>query len=167
MTNNKNQLLGILGIIFGIFLISFPLVGAVTASILAGLGLLFVGIWLMALSFDTWGTNNIASLAALIIAILSIMIGLGLMGNIVAFDLIVDSAFYIVGIFLLLNGIWLLFTTHVNFNRFLGAIGIITGVLYVYLAFIEFDTIFLTFVLGLWLLFGGAMQFVTNDNLEQ
>ncbi|MCK9151561.1 DUF308 domain-containing protein [Methanobacterium alcaliphilum] len=158
MANKQNQLLGILGIILGFFVISFPIISAYTASIFAGFGLLLLGIWLMALSFDSWGYNNIGSLSSLIIGLLSIVIGIGIMGNVEAFDVIVDYSFYLVGIFLIYTGVMELFV-YESFHKFVGAIGIITGALYIILAITEFDTTFLIFTLGLWLIFAGALQF--------
>lgn len=162
MTNNQNQLLGILGIILGILIVSFPMISAFTASIIAGLGLLLLGIWLIALSFDSWGYNNIGSIASLVIGLLSIVIGVGIMGNSEAFDIIIDYSFYLVGIFLIFNGFMELLT-YETFNIFIGAVGIITGLAYIIFAIMEFDTLFLIFTLGLWLIFAGLMQFFKKE----
>lgn len=160
LENKNNKGLGVLGIILGIIVIAFPVFSELAGSILAGLGLIFLGIWLMALSFDNWGYNNLASLAALVVSIAFILIGVTFIGNVILFELLLDAAFYLVGFLLITSGIILLIKKEDFFNKIVGFIGIITGFLYFIMAYTQFNPEFLALVLGLWLIFGGAAQFL-------
>lgn len=163
MFESKNQILGILGIILGIIVISFPVFSELAGSILAGLGLIFLGIWLMALSFDNWGYNNLGSLAALVISLVCILLGIGFIGNIILFEMLLDGAFYLVGILLIFSGIFQLINPGDAFDKIVGLIGVVTGVLYLFMAYIAFDPEFMALVLGLWLLVAGFMQFLSSN----
>ena len=51
MAAGRNVFLGILAIILGLLVIAFPLISVFTASVLAGLGVLFLGIWFLVQTF--------------------------------------------------------------------------------------------------------------------
>ena len=78
MAKEGNVLLGILAIILGILVLIFPLFSVFTVSILAGLSILFLGIWLLIQSFSVWESSKGVSIAYLILGILGIIVGIGL-----------------------------------------------------------------------------------------
>ncbi|MGZ7118018.1 MAG: DUF308 domain-containing protein [Methanobacterium sp.] len=62
MTEGCNILLGVLAIILGILVLVFPLFSVFAASVIAGLAIIFLGIWLISQSFGTWSMSKAASI---------------------------------------------------------------------------------------------------------
>ena len=96
-------MIGILGILLGLIVIVFPLISVFTVNAIAGIGLVFVGIWIL---FKSLKSNSIAAgVAGLIVAVFAIMMGIVFIGDIKAFQFFSFIALYIVGFFLVLAGL--------------------------------------------------------------
>ncbi len=158
MAEGRNMLLGILAIILGIMVIAFPLISIFAVSVLAGIGIMFLGIWLLVQSFELWSTSKGTSIAQLILGILAIIVGIGLFGNILALGFLVSFWFYIAGFFLIISGIFGLFGGNTA-TKGAGGLGIILGILYIILAFYAWNPFYLAFLIGLWLIITGITQF--------
>ena len=163
MVEERNMMLGVLAIILGILVIAFPLISIFTASVLAGLGILFLGIWLFVKSFDSWTTSKGISIAQLILGILAIIVGIGLFGHILLFSALVSFWLYLAGFFLLISGIFSLFGASTA-NKGAGGLGIILGILYIILAFYAFNPFYLALLIGLWLIIDGIALFFVNPS---
>ncbi|MGZ7210442.1 MAG: DUF308 domain-containing protein, partial [Methanobacterium sp.] len=50
MAEGRNVLLGILAILLGLIVIAFPLISVFVLSSVVGIGLIFIGVWLLAQS---------------------------------------------------------------------------------------------------------------------
>lgn len=165
MADDRNVLLGILAIILGILVIAFPLISIFAASVLAGLGILFLGIWLFVKSFNDWSISKIVSISELILGILAVIVGIGLFGSILLFTALVSFWLYFAGFFLLISGIFSLFGASTA-NKGSGGVGIVLGILYIILAVYAFNPIYLAFLIGIWLIIDGvAMFFIKPSDL--
>ncbi len=162
MAKEGNVLLGILAIILGILVIIFPLFSVFTVSLIAGIGVLFLGIWLLIQSFGVWESNKGVSISYLILGILAIIVGVGLFGNILAFSFLVSLALYIAGFFLILSGILSLFSKEGTAGKGSGVLGIIMGILYMILAAYAWDPFYLALLIGIWLIIDGIALFFVN-----
>lgn len=162
MAKEGNVLLGILAIILGILVMIFPLFSVFTVSLIAGIGVLFLGIWLLIQSFGVWEVNKGVSIAYLILGILAIVVGIGLFGNILAFSFLISLALYIAGFFLLLSGILSLFSKEGTAGKGSGILGIILGILYMILAAYAWDPYYLALLIGIWLIIDGIALFFVN-----
>lgn len=152
------MLLGILAIILGIIVIAFPLISVFSASVLAGFSIIFLGIWLLAQSFDTWSTSKAASIALLILGIIGIIAGIGLFGNILAFSFLISFFLYLGGFFLIISGLFTLFGGDTT-TKGVGGLGIILGIIYIILGSYAWNPIYLAFIIGVWLIISGIFQF--------
>ncbi len=155
MAEENNVLFGILAIILGILVIVFPLLTVLTASVLAGLAITFLAIWLLAQSFVTWSASKWASIAYLILGLIALILGIGLFGNILAFSFLASFWLYFVGIFLIISGIMALFTQEETIGKGVGGIGIILGILYIILGSFAWNPFYLAFLIGLWFILNG------------
>jgi membrane protein HdeD len=162
MAKEGNVLLGILAIILGLLVIIFPLISVFTVSLIAGIGILFLGIWLLIQSFGVWGSNKGISIAYLILGILAIVVGIGLFGNVLAFSFLVSLALYIAGFFLVLSGFLSLFSKEGTVGKGSGVLGIILGILYMILAAYAWNPIYLALLIGIWLIIDGVALFFVN-----
>jgi uncharacterized membrane protein HdeD (DUF308 family) len=158
MAAGKNVLLGILAIILGLIVIAFPLISVFTVSVLAGFGVLFLGIWFLVQTFTVWEDSKAASIAYLILGIIAIIAGIGLVGNILAFSFLASFILYLAGFFLLISGVLTLFTGDGGAAKGVGGLGIVLGILYIILGAYAWDPFYLALLIGLWLIISGIFQ---------
>jgi membrane protein HdeD len=164
LAKEGNILLGILAIILGLLVIIFPLFSVFTVSVLAGIGILFLGIWFLIQSFAFWDTSKGSSIAYLILGILAVIVGIGLFGNILAFSILVSLWLYIAGFFLIVSGLMSLFAKDGAFGKGSGALGIILGILYIILASYAWNPYYLALLIGIWLIVDGIALFFINPS---
>lgn len=153
-----NVLSGILAIILGILIMAFPLFSVFTLSVLTGFGLLLIGIWLLVMSFESWSSSKGMSIAALILGIIGIIVGIGLFGSIVAFSIFVSMVIYIGGIFIILAGIIALISGKGASGRWGGLLGIILGILYIIIGIYALNPLYLAWLIGIFLILSGIFQ---------
>lgn len=154
----SNVLSGILAIILGFLIIAFPLFSVFTLSVLTGFGLILIGIWLLVMSFETWSSSKGISIAALILGIIGIIVGIGLFGKIMAFSIFIGLAIYIGGFFLIIAGIVSLISGAGAGGRWGGVLGIILGIIYLIIGLYAFDPIYLAWLIGFFLVLSGIFQ---------
>ncbi len=161
MTEGRNVLLGILAILLGLIVIAFPLISVFVLSSVVGIGLIFIGVWLLAQSFEIWGSSKGVSIAALILGILGIIVGIGLFGKILAFSILVGLIIYIGGLFLIISGIISLVSGQGSAGRWGGILGIILGILYIIIGVYALNPFYLAFIIGLWLIITGLFMIIS------
>lgn len=164
MAKEGNVLLGILAIILGILVLIFPLFSVFTVSILAGLSILFLGIWLLIQSFAVWEGNKGVSIAYLILGILGVIVGIGLFGNIVAFSFLVSFWLYLAGFFLIFSALMSLFAKEGTAGKGSGIVGVILGILYIVLAAYAWNPYYLAILIAVWLIVDGIALFFINPS---
>lgn len=164
MGEGGNVLLGILAIILGILVIAFPLFSVFTASVLAGFAVIFLGIWLLAQSFGTWGKSKAASIAFLILGLIAIIGGIGLFGSVLAFSFLASLWLYFAGFFLIISGIMSFFTKEGTAGKGVGGLGIILGILYIILAMYAWNPYYLALLIGIWLIIDGITLFFVSPS---
>lgn len=156
--SESKVLTGILAIILGILIMTFPLFSVFTLSVLTGFGLLLIGIWLLAMSYETWSSSKGMSISALILGIIGIIVGIGLFGSILAFSILVGLVIYIGGIFLIIAGIVALVSGQGAAGRWGGLLGIILGILYLIIGIYALNPLYLAWLIGIFLILSGIFQ---------
>lgn len=166
MNDERNVYLGILGILLGFIVITFPLISVSAFSVLVGIGIIFLGIWLLIQGYNVWSENLAAGIADLILAFFAIIFGIVFTGNIAALSFLTFLALYIVGFFLILTGVTALFSSKGVKAKGTGAAGIILGFVYLILGIFVANPIFLAIILGAFLIIAGLMEiFLTTPEL--
>lgn len=160
-------MVGLVAIILGILVIVFPLFSLLTASIIAGLGIVFLGIWILATSLDLADKDFLRSFILLLIGISGVMLGIGIIGRIAAFELLISLSMYIAGVYLIISGILSIFDHRYTKARGLGGLGIILGFLVMILSFLTWNLYHLAVLIGLGLILYGLAQFITGDDQEE
>jgi uncharacterized membrane protein HdeD (DUF308 family) len=156
MANEKNLLLGILGILLGIIVIVFPLISIFTVNAIAGIGIIFVGIWILIKSLKN--ESIAAGVAGLIVAVFAIMMGIVFIGDIKAFEFFTFIALYVVGFFLALAGLESLISGKGSKARAIGALGIILGILFVVIGTYAANPLVLAALIGAFLIIAGLLE---------
>lgn len=162
MTEKNNILIGILAIILGLIIIAFPLISVLTLSVLAGLGIIFLGIWFFIQSFHIWGKNLAAGIADLLLGIFAVIFGIAFLGNVHAFEFLTFLALYIVALFLIIAGLMALFSGKNIKSRVIGVLGVIFGILYMIVGIYVANPLFMAVIVGAFLILAGLMEiFIT------
>jgi len=160
----NNVLFGILAIILGLAVMAFPLISVFLVSSIVGIGLIFIGVWLLVQSVVSWEDSKALSIFALIVGILGIVVGIGLFGKILAFSILVGLVIYIGGLFLIISGLITLVSGQGNSGRWGGLLGIILGVLYIIIGVYALNPFYLAFLIGLWLVLTGLFMIFTPES---
>jgi membrane protein HdeD len=154
----SNVLTGILAIILGLLIMAFPLFSVFTLSVLTGFGIILIGIWLLAMAYETWANSKGMSILALILGIIGIIVGIGLFGSILAFSILVGLVIYIGGLFLIIAGIVALISGKGAAGRWGGLLGIILGILYLIIGIYALNPLYLAWLIGIFLVLTGIFQ---------
>jgi uncharacterized membrane protein HdeD (DUF308 family) len=163
----KNVLMGILAIILGIVVMTFPYASVFTLSILAGIGILLLSIWFLILTFRVWEDVKWASIPYLILGIIGIVAGIGLMGNVQAFSFLASFLIYLAGFYMLFAGILALFTGITTVEKGIGGIGVILGITYLIVGIYALNPYYLALIIGIWLIFDGIRLFFVKSPEEE
>lgn len=168
MNESKNVLIGIISIILGLIVIIFPLISVFTLSHIAGVGLIFLGIWFIIQGFKS---ESLAIGAVnLIISIFSIMLGLIFIADIKTFQMFIFLAVYLVGFLLALAGISSLLSGDGVKGKVIGILGILVGILFVIMGAYMGNTFVSAALIGGFLILAGIMEvfdlFGDNENVE-
>jgi membrane protein HdeD len=165
MNEGKNVLLGILGIILGVIVIVFPLISVFTVNAIAGIGIIFVGIWILLKSLKN--DSIAAGVAGLIIAVFAIMMGIVFIGDIKAFEFFSFIALYIVGFFVALAGLESLISGEGLKGKGIGALGILIGILFVVLGSFVANPLVLAALIGSFLILAGLIEIFAPQMIPQ
>lgn len=158
MAENKNVFVGILAILLGLIVILFPLISIFTINDIAGIGIIFVGIWLILQSFKNGEKSLAAGVAGLIVAVFAIMLGIVFIADIKAFQFFTFIALYIVGFFIALAGITALISDSGFKGKAIGALGILIGILFVLIGSYVGNPLVLAAIIGAFLIIAGIME---------
>ena len=77
----KNKIVSLLAIIFGIMIISFPLLGVITPSAIIGLSVLFISIYSLMMGISIVDYNKYGAIADLSLGVVLLLISIGLIFN--------------------------------------------------------------------------------------
>jgi membrane protein HdeD len=164
MVNEKNLLLGILGILLAIIVIVFPLISIFTVNAIAGIGIIFIGIWILIKSLKN--DSLAAGVAGLIVAVFAIMMGIVFIGDIKAFEFFTFIALYVVGFFIALAGITSLISGEGLKGKATGALGIIIGILFVIIGTYAANPLVLAATIGAFLIIAGIIEIIAPQMIN-
>ena len=150
---------GIAALIFGILVITLLFIHLYTLNQIVGIGISFIGVWLLLLSIDTYNYSKKESIVYIILAIISITIGLGLYTHLTSYWLYESRWIYLTGIMISLTGFIALLGPS-NVEKIAGIIGIVLGILFMLIYFYTANLYVLVIITGIWLVVIGVIQFV-------
>ncbi|MEA4957353.1 hypothetical protein SDC9_34106 [bioreactor metagenome] len=162
---NKN-IVGILAIILGLIIMIFPFMSQFVLSIIAGIGILILGIYYIILGSNVWSISKGSSIAHIILGIFGIIAGIILLGDILLFDLLIGLYLYIVGIMLLLAGFIGLLTRSIMMTKASAALMAILGIITIILGYFALlSPIYVSIILGISLVIDGIA--IAMGNFDQ
>jgi uncharacterized membrane protein HdeD (DUF308 family) len=156
MSESKNVLIGILAVLLGLIVIIFPLISVFALNDIAGIGMIFLGIWFIVESLKS--KSLAAGIAVLMVAIFVIMMGIVFLGDIKAFEFFTFAAIYIVGFFLVLAGLISLISGEGLKTKGIGVLGIVIGILFTIIGTYVGNPLVLAAIIGAFLIIAGLME---------
>ncbi|KZX17375.1 acid-resistance membrane protein [Methanobrevibacter cuticularis] len=167
----NKRILGILGIILGVILLSIPFFDIFILDNVIAIAIIILGIYLIFKGIQHWEENKATTVFFLLIALFAIVFGIMLIENIVLFSILVIWALYIAGFLLILGGIAGLTTRSKNsFSKESSALALIFGIVLLMSAQISlkipgFGDYLVALIIGIWLVVEGFI-FVLGTNKE-
>ncbi len=165
MKEGNNVIIGILGILLGLIVIVFPLISVFTVNAIAGIGIIFVGIWILLKSLKN--NSIVAGIAGLIVAVFAIMMGIVFIGDIKAFEFFSFIALYIVGFFLVLAGLESIISGKGIKNKGVGVLGIIIGILFAIIGTYAANPFVLAALIGAFLIIAGFIELFAPEIISE
>ena len=158
MSMERDTLIGILALIFGFLVILLSFTKFFTLNAIIGIGILILGIWLLVISYDARKYTESGSIIYLLIAIITIINGLALYGNISLFNFTIEIWRYLTGLLILITGL-LTLLGRTNTERITGSIGMILGFIFIILNYYDANIYYMVIIIGIWLIIAGLIQF--------
>jgi uncharacterized membrane protein HdeD (DUF308 family) len=149
-------------IILGLVVLAFPLLGIIPLAVLTGVAVLFLGIGLILTGINAMGESAAMGIIELILGILAIILGIGFVFNPALFSFVAALFVFIAGIFLIIAGIAGI-ATQAGGNRWTGVVALILGIIYIIVAYVIKDPLYLGILIGLWLLITGIIYLFQKD----
>jgi hypothetical protein len=165
MSKAEDILRGIIAIIVGIFVIAILFTKNFSVNESIGIGIAFLGIWMLILSYDLKNYNKIESALYFILFLASIITGLFIYYNIIFSGLPLTIWIYITGILILISGI-IAITGKETIEKGTGATGIILGIVFLILTYYLYNQLYMAVILGIWLIVIGIVQFFISYEEE-
>lgn len=166
MNDTRSVIIGVLAIILGLVAIIFPLISVTTFSVLAGLGVIFLGIWLIFQAYKNLNKSLAAVVANLIFAFFAIAFGIVFIINVETLSFVIFLALYIVGFFLIISGLSGLISGSGAKERGIGILGVVLGIVYMIIGAFVGNPFYLAVILGAFLIIAGIMEiFFTTPEL--
>lgn len=104
----KNKIIGILAVILGLIIISFPMIGAIAANVTAGFSIMLMSIWLISIGVAEIDYSKTKSILNIVLGVLALILGLGLIFSPAMFSFLVGITLYLAGIILMVSGLIIL-----------------------------------------------------------
>ncbi len=157
---NRNQILGILSIIFGLIFIICPVFSTALASTLLGISFLLLGIF--SIITGIFGRTGMGALL-IISGILAVIFGFIFTTNIFAIPIIMSLQFYIIGFLMILMGIAGLFSGE-QISKALSIVMIILAIIMIAIGALTINNpIIAPILIGISLIVEGANLVILKD----
>jgi uncharacterized membrane protein HdeD (DUF308 family) len=159
----KKSIASIFGILLGIIIIVFPMVGIITAGFVAGVSILLLGMFLLITGMSEIDFAPKIGLISVITGILLFILSLLIIFNPSLVAFLIELNFYLVGIILMIISLIMLIGNRDNkYGYWTGISGIVLGILYIIIGALVEDPFILGTIIGLWLIIAGVLKLSDN-----
>lgn len=150
----QKMIIALILVILGLIVITFPFLGVIPITLLSGFLVVMLGFGLILTAIYKFGENDPSvGILMLILGIIALILGIGLSFNPLLFDWFDDIVVWILGLFLIIEGIGRILSRTKDIcgvkNIIIGTLVIIIGL------FFTTYTWLIVILIGLWLLSTG------------
>jgi len=148
---------GLVSLILGVIFIISPVSGVTAISILTGLVLTALGVWMLLNGLMARKYMEV-SILWMVFSLIALAVGLILAFRVVLINQIAGAWFYVTGVLLIVAGVMILSAGYENYiKRNAGIISAIFGLIYIIAGFLAFNPVFIGVLVGLILVLHGVM----------
>jgi uncharacterized membrane protein HdeD (DUF308 family) len=159
----KKTITSILGIILGIIIIVFPMVGIFVASAVAGVSILLLAMFLLITGMSEIDFAPKLGLISVVVGILLFILSLLILFCPPFLGFLIGLNLYLVGIILMIVSLIILIGNRENkYGYWIGISGISLGIIYIIAGALFEDPLILGSIIGLWLIIAGVLKLSDN-----
>lgn len=157
---------GLILIILGIIIICFPYISQTFLSFVLGLIFIIGGILSLFRSYDNWNYSNSHLVTRIVAAIITIILGFCLLGNIYLFSILFGLMFWITGIVMIIFGFYGVYYREYGPLRASSIITLILGLITILLGYFSMlNPVYVSLILGLSLILDGLGFVVVSKSV--
>ena len=161
------MILGILAILFGIFVMIFPYITGLAFSVIFGFVFTLYGVYCLFAAFKLFSLNKLSAVGYGILGILAIICGLMLVFNVFLFAFLVSINIYLVGFMLLFGGILSLLSVDHQINKISSASIILLGLIIIIVGYLTvIDPVIIAFIVGISSIIKGITLIILGEEFK-
>lgn len=155
----KTKFVSLLGILLGLILIIFPILGLISVSALIGLSVLLMSIYLLVVGVAIIDYNRTGSILDLILGLILLFLSICLIFNPALIGFLTEITVYLAGIMLIVVAVVSLINNRASrYGFYTGIAGIVLGLLYIVIGTYISSPIVLGTLIGIWLVISGVLK---------
>lgn len=155
----KTKFISLLGILLGLIIIIFPIMGVIGVSSLIGLSVLLMSVYLLVVGVSIIDYNTSGAILDLLLGIILLLLSISLIFNPALLGFLAEITLYLAGIMLIVVGLVSLINNRVSrFGFYTGIAGIVLGLLYIIIGTYISSPIVLGTLIGIWLIISGVFK---------
>ena len=155
----KTKFISLLGILLGLIIIAFPIMGVIGVSSLIGLSVLLMSIYLLVIGVSIIDYNTSGSILDLFLGIVLLLLSICLIFNPALLGFLAEITLYLAGIMLIVVGLVSLINNRVSrYGFYIGIAGVVLGLLYIIIGTYIANPIVLGTLIGMWLIISGVLK---------
>ena len=155
----KTKFISLLGILLGLIIIAFPIMGVIGVSSLIGLSVLLMSVYLLVIGVSIIDYNTSGSILDLFLGIVLLLLSICLIFNPAVLGFLAEIKLYLAGIMLIVVGLVSLINNRVSrYGFYIGIAGIVLGLLYIIIGTYIANPIVLGTLIGIWLIISGVLK---------
>ena len=155
----KTKFISLLGILLGLIIIVFPVMGVIGVSSLIGLSVLLMSVYLLVIGVSIIDYNTRGSILDLFLGIVLLLLSICLIFNPALLGFLAEITLYLAGIMLIVVGLVSLINNRVSrYGFYIGIAGVVLGLLYIIIGTYIANSIVLGTLIGMWLIISGVLK---------
>lgn len=155
----KTKFISLLGILLGLIIIAFPIMGVIGVSSLIGLSVLLMSVYLLVIGVSIIDYNTSGSILDLFLGIVLLLLSICLIFNPALLGFLAEITLYLAGIMLIVVGLVSLINNRVSrYGFYIGIAGVVLGLLYIIIGTYIANPIVLGTLIGIWLIISGVLK---------
>lgn len=155
----KTKFVSLLGILLGLIIIIFPILGLISVSALIGLSVLLMSIYLLVVGVAIIDYNRTGSILDLILGLILLFLSICLIFNPALIGFLTEITLYLAGIMLIVVAVVSLINNRASrYGFYTGIAGIVLGLLYIVIGTYISNPIVLGTLIGIWLVISGVLK---------
>ena len=155
----KSKFISLLGILLGLLIIIFPMMGVIGVADLIGLSVLLISIYLLVVGIAIIDYNKTGANQDLILGLILLLLSICLIFNPALLGFLAEITLYLAGIMLIIVGLVSLINNRTSrYGFYIGIAGVVLGLLYIIIGTYVANPIILGTLIGIWLVISGVLK---------